>query len=103
MEVPKACRHTVYTPEAFEAVHNQVQTWAERYSTVATLHSYSVGVADGLCSLPEEENLGMEGIAMETEQKALAARIRVEYVQVMAELDSLRKPASSPTPEPGFD
>lgn len=65
--------HTVSAAMAFEPVHNQIQTWAEKYPTVATRNSYSLGVSDGLCRLAEEEKVTMENIAMETEQKALAA------------------------------
>lgn len=66
---------------AFETVHKQIHTWAERYPTVATRQSYLLDVADGLCRLAEEEMVVMENIAMETEQKALAARIRAEDIQ----------------------
>lgn len=85
---------------AFEPVHNQIQTWAEKYPTVATRNSYSLGIADGLCRLAEEEKVTMENIAMETEQKSLAARIRAEDIQRQVELERIRNPPPSPSPEP---
>lgn len=85
---------------AFEPVHNQIQTWAEKYPTVATRNSYSLGVADGLCRLAEKEKKTMENMARETEQKALAARIRGEDIQRQVELDRIRNPPRSPSPEP---
>ncbi|KAL9064936.1 MAG: hypothetical protein Q9161_008568 [Pseudevernia consocians] len=92
--------YTVSTAMAFEPVHNQIQTWAEKYPTVATRNSYSLGVSDGLCRLAEEEKLAMENIAMETEQNALAARIRAEDIQMQVELDRICNPPPSPSPEP---
>lgn len=92
--------HTVSAAMAFGSVHNQIQTWAGKYPTVATRNSYSLGVADGLCRLADEEQVAMENIAMETEQKALAARIRAEDIQRQVELDRLRNLPASPSPEP---
>ena len=92
-------RHTVSAAMAFEPVHNQIQTWAEKYPTVARRNSYSLGVADGLCRLAEEEKVSMENMAMETEQKALAARIRAEDIQREVELDRIRSPSPSPSQE----
>ena len=92
--------HTVSAAMAFEPVHNQIQTWAEKFPTVATRNSYSLGVADGLCRLAEEEMVAMENIALEKEQKALAARIRAEDIQRQVELDRIRNPPLSPSPEP---
>ncbi len=70
------------------------------YSTVATRNSYSLGIADGLCRLAEEEKVAMGMIAMVTEQKALAARIRVEDILRQVELERIRNPPPSPSPEP---
>lgn len=92
--------HTVSAAIAFESVHNQIQTWAGKHPTVATRNSYSLGIADGLCHLAEEEQVAMENIAMETEQKALAARIRAEDIQRQVELSRLGNPPPSPSPEP---
>ena len=91
--------HTVSAAMAFEPVHNQIQTWAGKYPTVATRNSYSLGVADGLCRLAEEEKISMENIAMEAEQKALAAKIRAEDIQTQVELARLRNPSPSPSQE----
>ena len=92
--------YTVSAAMAFEPVHDQIQTWAEKYPTVATRNKSSLGVSDGLCRLAEEEKLAMENIAMETEQKALAARIRAEDIQRQVELDRICNPPPSPSPEP---
>ncbi len=92
--------HTVSAAMAFETVHNQIQTWAEKFPTVATRNSYSLGVADGLCRLAEEEKVAMENIAPEREQKSLAARIRAEDIQRQVELDRIRISPPSPSPEP---
>ncbi|CAF9928412.1 MAG: hypothetical protein ALECFALPRED_004052 [Alectoria fallacina] len=96
--------HTVSAAMAFEPVHNQIQTWASKYSTVAMRNSYTLGVAEGLCRLAEEEQVTMEIMAMETEQKALAARIRAEDIQEQVELDRIRNPppllSSEPVSEP---
>ena len=91
--------HTVSAAMAFEPVHNQIQTWAETYTTVATRNSYSLGVADGLCRLAEEEKVNMENMAMKTEQKALAARIRGEDIQRQVELGRIRNPPLPSSPE----
>lgn len=92
--------HTVSAAMAFEPVHNQIQTWAEKYPTIATRNSYSLGIAEGLCRLAEEEKVTMENMAMETEQKALAARIRAEDIQRQVELDRILRPPPSSSPEP---
>ncbi|CAD6574407.1 MAG: hypothetical protein ASARMPREDX12_006579 [Alectoria sarmentosa] len=92
--------HTVSAAMAFEPVHNQIQNWAEKHSTVAKRNSYSLGVAEGLCLLAEEEEVTMETMAMETEQKALAARIRADDIQMQVELDRIRNPPPSSGPEP---
>lgn len=92
--------HTVSGAIAFETVHNQIQTWAEKFPSVAMRNSYSLGVADGLCRLAEEEEVAMENIALEREQKSLAARIRAEDIQRQVEFDRIRISPPSPSPEP---
>lgn len=82
----KVAGHTVSAAMAFGPLHNQIQTWAEKYPSIAMRKSYSLGVAVGLCRPAKEEEVAMENIAMEMEQKALAARIRAEDTQTQVEL-----------------
>ncbi|KAL8650693.1 MAG: hypothetical protein Q9210_003675 [Variospora velana] len=70
--------HTVSAAIAFEAIHNQIQDWAEPYVGIQTRNSYCLGVADGLLELSKDERKASEAKAREAEKKALAAMIRDE-------------------------
>lgn len=67
--------HTLSASIAFEMCHNLIQEWAGSYTTVAARNSYSLGVADGLCRLAEQERVDTENAAREAENKAFAARL----------------------------
>ena len=47
--------NTVSGAIAFEAVHNQIQDWSEKYTGIPTRNSYCLGVADGLLSLSKKD------------------------------------------------
>ena len=81
--------HTVSAAIAFEMIHNLIQEWSGSYTTVATRNSYSLGVADGLCRLAEDEKMVMEQAARDKEAKALAARLRDEDILRQKELSRL--------------
>ncbi|KAL9011101.1 MAG: hypothetical protein Q9173_004027 [Seirophora scorigena] len=70
--------HTVSAAIAFEAVHNQIQDWAEPYVGIQQRNSYCLGVAHGLLELSRDEKQASMAKAREAEKKALAAKIRDE-------------------------
>ena len=92
--------HTVSAGIALEMIHNLIQEWAGSYKTIATRNSYSLGVADGLCRLADDDKEALEKAARDTEAKALAARLHDEDIQQQKELDRLRNPPPPPSPSP---
>ncbi|KAI4092835.1 MAG: hypothetical protein LQ344_003200 [Seirophora lacunosa] len=70
--------HTVSAAIAFEAIHNQIQDWAEPYVGIQHRNSYCLGVAHGLLELSRDEKKASMAKAREAEKKALAAKIRDE-------------------------
>ena len=91
--------HTISAAIAFEAIHNQIQDWAEKYRGVSTRNSYSCGVADGLLWLAEQEQKDTEEKARQYEARALAARIKEDDIRQQAELHRLRHLSREITPE----
>lgn len=70
--------HTVSAAIAFEAVHNQIQEWSEKYTGISVRNSYCLGVAEGLLILSREHQREAEDKARQTEARALATRIKEE-------------------------
>jgi len=85
--------HTLSAAIAFEAIHNQIQDWAQQYKGVTTRNSYCLGVTDGLITLAEQEKKVVEEKARQYETKALAARIREENIKQQVMLHRLRQPS----------
>lgn len=85
--------HTVSAAIAFEAVHNQIQDWSEKYTGIPIRNSYCLGVADGLLKASKDEKRATEERARQAERLALAARIREEEEEEKLRLSRLRKPS----------
>ena len=73
--------HTVSAAIAFEAIHNQIQDWSEKFTGISIRNSYCLGVADGLLTRSKEENKATEDQARQSEAKTLAAMIREEEAE----------------------
>ena len=82
--------HTVSAAIAFEAIHNQIQDWSEKFTGIPIRNSYCLGVADGLLKLSEDEKKAAEAQARKSEAKALAARLREEELDEQRRLAKLR-------------
>lgn len=91
--------YTASAAISFETVHNLIQDWARKYKGVSTRNSYSLGIADGLVRILEEEKEAAEETARRFEARALAARIREEDMKQQIQLERLRNPPAEPTPE----
>ncbi|KAL8719663.1 MAG: hypothetical protein Q9225_003360 [Loekoesia sp. 1 TL-2023] len=85
--------HTVSAAIAFEAVHNQIQDWSEKYTGIPIRNSYCLGVADGLLKTSKDEKRATEERARQAETRALAAKIREEEEEEKLRLSRLRKPS----------
>lgn len=92
--------HTISAAIAFEMCHNLIQEWSGPYTSVAARNSYSLGVADGLCRLAEQEKIDTEKAARDSERKAFAARLKDEDLKAARELERLRDPPPAPTSTP---
>lgn len=91
--------HTVSAAIAFEAVHNQIQDWSERFTGIPIRNSYCLGVADGLLRLSKEEQRATEDKIRQNEANALAARIKEEELEGQKRLAKLRNPPTEPIKE----
>ena len=94
--------HTISAAIAFEAVHNQVQDWSERFTGIPIRNSYCLGLADGLLRLSEEQQNATEQKIRQAEANAFAARIKQERLDEqrrLARLRQLRQPKVESAPE----
>lgn len=82
--------HTVSAAIAFEAVHNQIQEWSEKYTGISVRNSYCLGVAEGLLILSREHRREAEDKACQTEARALATRIKEEQSKEQERLAKLQ-------------
>ena len=87
---------TVSAAIAAEALHNQVVDWSEKFTGIQARNSYCLGVADGLLSLSRDEKKNAERQARESEQQALAAKIREEEAQEVDRLSRLNDAPAVP-------
>ncbi|KAI4273139.1 MAG: hypothetical protein LQ337_004844 [Flavoplaca oasis] len=86
--------HTISAAIAFEAVHNQIQDWSERFTGIPVRNSYCLGVADGLLTLSKDEKKRTERQARQAEAQMLAAKIRQEDAEEDERLSRLRTGSS---------
>ncbi|KAI4177678.1 MAG: hypothetical protein LQ343_000141 [Gyalolechia ehrenbergii] len=82
--------HTVAAAVNFEAVHNQILDWSEKFTGVSTRNSYCLGVTDGLLALSREEQKATEKKAREVESGALATRMKEEEKEEQERIARLR-------------
>ncbi|KAI4247975.1 MAG: hypothetical protein L6R42_009433, partial [Xanthoria sp. 1 TBL-2021] len=93
---------TFFNSIAAEALHNQIVDWSERFTGIQARNSYCLGVADGLLSLSKEEKRNAECQARESEEQALAAKIREEEAQDVGRLSRLHGTPPVPAIRCGF-
>ncbi|KAL8879473.1 MAG: hypothetical protein Q9198_002913 [Flavoplaca austrocitrina] len=82
--------HTISAAIAFEAVHNQIQDWSERFTGISVRNSYRLGVAKGLLNLSKDEKSRAEDQVREAEAEMLAAKIKQEAAEDEERIARLR-------------
>lgn len=81
--------HTVAAAVNFEAVHNQILDWSEKFMGVSARNSYCLGVTEGLLVLSRQEKKATEEKARKAESKAMASKIREEELEEQKRLARL--------------
>ena len=82
--------HTISAAVAFEAVHNQIQEWSQKFVGVSKRNSYCLGIGDELLDLSDQELRSRERQARKNEEDDLATRIKDEVAIRQAQLNRLK-------------
>ncbi|PVH71040.1 hypothetical protein DL98DRAFT_435965 [Cadophora sp. DSE1049] len=96
--------NTVAAAMSFEMTYNLIAEWARPYKGIGSKNSYSLGVAEELCMMAEEEKVFEEAQAKKAERDGITAEVKKEEAEKQAQLARLapfpKAPNKLSSPEP---
>ena len=81
--------NTVVAAMSFEMAFNLISEWARHQKGLGKKYSYYRGASDELRRMADQEKAAEEAKAKETEEEALAAKVKQEELERQAEIDRL--------------